>query len=169
MRVAIIVAVAENGVIGRDGGLPWRLSGDLRRFRALTMGKPVVMGRKTHRSIGRPLPGRRNFVITREPGRLSGAVDAAPDLPSALDRAAAAAAESGAEEIFVIGGAGIYRQALAVADVIHMTEVHAEVAGEVTFPLPLGAEWREVSRERRPAGDGDDHDHSFVTFERAPA
>ena len=169
MRVAIIVAVAENGVIGRDGGLPWRLSGDLRRFRALTIGKPVVMGRKTYQSIGRPLAGRRNIVITRDPARLSGAVEAAPDFRVALDRAAKAGVELGVDEAFVIGGAGVYREALARADIIHMTEVHAAAEGDVTFPLPLGAEWREVSRERRPAGDGDDHDYSFVTFERVPA
>ena len=168
MRVAIIAAVAENGVIGRDGGLPWRLSGDLRRFRALTIGKPVVMGRKTYQSIGRPLPGRRNIVITRNSARLSGAVEAAPDLRAALDRAAIAAAELGADEVFVIGGAAVYREALTMADIIHMTEVHATAEGAVTFPLPLDAEWREVSRERRSAGDGDDHDYSFVTFERTP-
>ncbi len=168
MRVAIIAAVAGNGVIGRDGGLPWRLSGDLWRFRALTIGKPVVMGRKTYQSIGRPLPGRRNIVITRDSTRLSGAVDAVPDLRAALDLGATAAVELGADEILVIGGAEVYREAMNMADIIYMTEVHAAAEGTVTFPLPLGAEWREVSRERRPAGDGDDHDYSFVTFERAP-
>ncbi len=164
MRVAIVVAVSRNGVIGRDGGLPWKLASDLRRFRKLTTGRPVVMGRRTHESIGRPLPGRTNIVITRNGRDPPPGVRIARDLASALVLARSAA--GGADEAFVIGGARVYREALAVADVVHMTEVHAEVAGGVTFPLPLGDGWREVSRERHAAGEGDDHAHSFVTHER---
>lgn len=162
MRVAIIVAVSRNGVIGRDGGLPWRLGSDLRRFRELTTGKPVVMGRRTYESIGRPLPDRVNIVITRNGAGPAAGITIARDLASALELARSGSAD----EAFVIGGARVYREALAVADVVHMTEVHAEVAGGATFPLPLGDGWREVDRKWRPAGERDDHAHSFVVFER---
>ena len=162
MRIALIAAVSENGVIGRDGCLPWRLSSDLRHFRRVTTGKPVVMGRKTHESIGRPLPDRENIVVTRN-ADLAG-VTAAPDFESALARAAALAGDVG--EVVAIGGEAIYRAALPLADRCYLTEVHATVEGDVYFPERLRAEWREVSRVRCRAGTGDDHDHSFVVLDR---
>lgn len=165
MRIAIIVAVSRNGVIGRDGGLPWRLPGDLRRFRALTLGKTVVMGRRTHESIGRPLPGRRNIVLTRGAPDLPPGVEAAADLRSALDRARETC---GGGEVFVIGGAEVYREALAVADVIHMTLVDADVEGTAGFPPDPGPGWTRVGCVAQAAGGGDEHPYSFVTFERAP-
>lgn len=162
MRLALIAAVSENGVIGRNGGLPWRLSSDLRHFRRITAGKPVVMGRKTHESIGRPLSDRENIVVTRNAG-LAG-VKAAPDFESAL--ACAAAMIGAAGEVLAIGGEAIYRAALPLADRCYLTEVHATVEGDVYFPERIRAEWREVSRVRCRAGAGDDHDHSFVVLDR---
>lgn len=162
MTLALIVAVAENGVIGRDGGLPWRLSGDLRYFKAVTMGKPIIMGRKTFESIGRPLPGRPNLVVSRTPGFSC----AGADVYQSLEAAIADAEGMGKGEVMVIGGAGLYEAALPIADRIYLTEVHAKVVGDVTFPAFDRGEWAETSRARHPAGEKDDHDHSFVIFER---
>ena len=162
MRVAVIAAVSENGVIGRDGGLPWRLSSDLRHFREVTTGKPVVMGRKTHESIGRPLPDRENIVVTRC-ADLAG-VKVAPDFESALAYAAALIGVAG--EVVAIGGEAIYREALPHADRCYLTEVHATVEGDIYFPERIQVEWREVSRVRCRAGAGDDHDYSFVVLDR---
>ena len=128
MIISIIVAVAENGVIGSDNRLPWRLPDDLKRFKALSLGKPVVMGRRTFESIGRPLPGRTNIVVSRQPGlAIEGAI-VAPSLDAAL------AAAGAVPEVVVIGGADIFRQALPRTDTIHLTRVHARVAGDVLFP-----------------------------------
>ena len=145
--VSIIVATDERGAIGVDGGLPWRLPDDLRRFKALTLGKPVVMGRKTWDSIGRPLPGRHNIVITRQEGL---------DLPGAtivasLDQALAAAGD--VPEICIIGGAEIYRLALPRTDVIHLTRVRATVPADTYFPALVPGEWDEDVREEHPADD----------------
>jgi dihydrofolate reductase len=162
MTVALIVAVAENGVIGREGGLPWRLSGDLRYFKAVTMGKPIIMGRKTFESIGRPLPGRPNLVVSRNRGFSSDGIE----VFDGLDVAVAHAEGLGLGEVMVIGGAGLYEAALKLADRIYLTEVHAAVEGDVTFPAFERAGWTETSRERHSASEKDDHDHSFVVFDR---
>ena len=167
MKLCVIAAVADNGVIGADGGLPWRLSGDLRRFKELTLGRPVVMGRKTFASIGRPLPGRPNIVVTRDGGFAADGVHVALDIDDALSRARDLAAAADVDEVFVIGGAAIYEATLGRADRLYLTRVHAEVAGDTHFPDFDVADWREVSRERRPAGDRDDHPYSFVLLERA--
>ena len=160
--MSLIVAVAENGVIGRDGELPWRLSSDLRYFKSVTMGKPVIMGRKTFQSIGRPLPGRPNFVVSRNSEfKADGTI-----VFSSLSAATGKAVELGSEEAMIIGGAGIYRESLPVADRIYLTEVHAEVPGDVTFPAFARTEWTEISRERKPAGETDDPEHSFVILDR---
>jgi dihydrofolate reductase len=155
------VAMAENGVIGRDNALPWRLSRDLKHFRRLTMGHPIIMGRKNFESIGRPLPGRTNIVVTR-------ARDfAAPGCVithSVNDALAAAAADP---EPFVIGGAELYAQTLAQARRLYLTIVHAEVAGDVYFPTLQWNEWRELARERHEADAEHAFAHSFVTLERA--
>jgi dihydrofolate reductase len=157
--ISLIVAASENGVIGRDGDLPWRLSDDLRRFKAVTMGKPVVMGRKTWESIGRPLPGRQNIVVTRRPElQFEGA-----DVVTSAEAAMAAAA--GAAEIMIIGGSEIYMLFLPLAERIYLTRVHAQVEGDAVFPT-LGDEWRLVSDERHAADDNNDHDMSFRVYER---
>ncbi len=159
IRVTLIAAVARNRVIGRGNRLPWRLSDDMQRFRRLTMGKPVIMGRKTYQSIGRPLTGRFNIVLTRDSDwRMDGVVVA-----RTLDDALALAAVSGAgDEAMVIGGSEVYAQALPLASRIELTEVEAEPAGDAYFPAIEAREWRETARARH---DGDPA-YSFVTLER---
>jgi dihydrofolate reductase len=160
-QVSIIVAADEHGGIGRDGGLPWHLPGDLKHFKALTMGKPIVMGRKTWDSIGRPLPGRRSLVVSRQPGFALDGVEVFDSLEAALQAAA------GAPETCVIGGADIYRQALPLAEVVHLTRVHASVQADTFFPVLDAGEWEEVAREDRPADDRHAHAYSFLTLKRA--
>ena len=166
MRLSLIAAVADNGTIGRDGGLPWRLSNDLRYFRSVTMGKPVVMGRKTFESIGRPLPGRANVVVSRSPGFTPEGVTVAADLDAAIAAAERLAAEAGADEVLVIGGGALYDAALPLADRLYLTEVHAGIEGDVHFPPFDRAQWREISRVSHPAGEKDEHPHSFVVLDR---
>jgi len=158
--VSIIVAADEQGGIGRNGGLPWHLPEDLQRFKALTTGKPIVMGRRTWDSIGRPLPGRRSLVVSRQPGRALDGVEVFASLDAALQAAASA------PETCVIGGAEIYRQALRYADVIHLTRVHASVQADTFFPPLDAAEWEEVAREDRPADERHAHACSFLTLKR---
>lgn len=162
MRITLVAAVAANGVIGRDGGLPWRLSGDLKRFKALTLGKPVIMGRRTFASIGRPLPGRLNIVITRDP---AAAFDGATAVHS-LDEALAAARAAGAAEAMVIGGAEIYALALPLAERLELTEVAAAPEGDAFFPAHDRAAWRETAREAQPEAGPESPAHAFVTLER---
>ncbi len=168
-RVALVVAIAENGIIGKDGRLPWRLSSDLKFFRNVTMNKPLIMGRKTFESIGKPLDGRDNIVITRTPGFEHSGVHVFSDLDEALRSAREMAAARGSDEISVIGGAEIYAQTLPVADLIYLTEVHAAPEGDTFFPDFNKNAWREVSRERHSAGPKDSSDFSFVVLERARA
>ena len=157
--ISLIVAVAEQGVIGQQNALPWRLSGDLKRFKALTMGKPIIMGRKTYDSIGRPLPGRTNIVITRQSDlQLPGCV-----VVTSLDQAINSVQ---ADEYMVIGGAEIYRQALPLAQRVYLTQVHAKVDGDAFFPELSSTQWREVSREDQPADEQNQYAHSFITLER---
>jgi len=156
----IVVAMAKNRIIGRDNGLPWHLPADLKHFKAVTLGKPVVMGRKTYDSIGRPLPGRRNIVITRNAGWSADGVETATGLDAAIERAFEAS-----ETVMVIGGADIYRQALPHVGRVHLTEVDLMVDGDASFPELPAAEWQEVSREAHPAEDGRPA-YSFVTLER---
>lgn len=158
--IAIIVAVAQNGVIGVANALPWRLPDDLKRFKALSLGKPVVMGRRTFDSIGRPLPGRTNIVVSRQPGL---AIDGAIVTGSFDDALAAAGA---APEIVVIGGAEIFRQALPRTDTIHLTRVHARVDGDVFFPELDPAKWRETAVEHHAADERHLYAFSFVTLQR---
>jgi dihydrofolate reductase len=158
--IAIIVAMAENGVIGSDNRLPWHLPDDLKRFKALSLGKPIVMGRRTFESIGKPLPGRANIVVSRQPGlAIAGAVVA-----SSLDAALAAAGE--APEIVIIGGAEIFRQALPRTDTIHLTRVHARVAGDVVFPELDPGQWRETAVEHHAADARHQYAFTFVTLQR---
>jgi dihydrofolate reductase len=169
MRLSLIVAVAQNGVIGRDNDLPWKLSGDLKRFKAVTMGKPIVMGRKTYESIGRPLPGRANIVMTRDSNFSADGIDVVHDISSAVEAGENAARESGVDEIMVIGGANIYGATLSEADRLYVTEVHSVIDGDVRFPEIDGAIWAEVSREYCKAGPQETCDYSFVTYDRVTA
>ena len=160
MKLSLIVAAAENGVIGQNNALPWRLPEDLKRFKAVTMGKPVVMGRKTWDSIGRPLPGRRNLVISRQSSLQLQGAEVFDSLRSALE------AVRDQFEVMVIGGAEIYRQALPLAQSVYMTRVHAEVVGDAHFPLLAGTQWRQADREDHPADERHAYAYSFITLER---
>lgn len=166
--LAIIVAVAGNGVIGNNNTLPWKLPGDLQNFKRLTMGKPVVMGRRTYESIGRPLPGRTNIVVTRNESFTAQGVQVAHSLDEALAVAYAVAGRAGAEEVMVIGGAEIYAATIPRADRLYITEVHASVDGDAFLPTIDWACWREVRREHRVAQSPDLCDYSFVCYERVP-
>ncbi len=160
-RIALVVAVSRNGVIGRDGGLPWHISSDLKRFKEITMGKPVIMGRKTWESLPRkPLPGRDNIVITRQADyRADGAVIVA-DISAALEAA------GGAEEVAVIGGGEIYKEIFPQADRIYLTDVDLEVSGDTYFPQHNPDEWRETAREVYQAGPRDTAGFTLRTLDR---
>ena len=160
-RLSLIVAMARNRVIGRDGKLPWHLPADLKRFRALTMGHHILMGRKTWESIGRPLPGRTSIVITRTPGYAAPGANVVHSLSEALESA------RGGSEVFVIGGAEVYRDALPLADRIYLTELQAEYEGDVLFPAFAAGQWRAGKREHHPA-DGDRPAWDFVIYDRRP-
>jgi dihydrofolate reductase len=142
MQIVAVVAMSENRVIGRDGDLPWRISADLKHFKAVTMGYPILMGRKTWESLGRPLPGRRNIVITRNADFAVNGTERAASLDDALAMCA------GAEKAMIIGGGQIYKEIMDRLDVIELTEVHAETDGDTYFPEIDPADWRETSRER---------------------
>jgi dihydrofolate reductase len=166
MEVVFVVAVAENGVIGSNGAIPWRLKSDMKRFKALTLNKPVVMGRKTFVSIGRPLPGRTNIVVTRDRNfRSSGAV-VTNSFEAARAVALGDALRRFATEIAVIGGAEIYAQWMECADRLEITEVHARPDGDTRFAAIEPAVWQEVARVRNPAGPADSTDFSYVTYRR---
>ncbi|PIW26804.1 MAG: hypothetical protein COW30_13185 [Rhodospirillales bacterium CG15_BIG_FIL_POST_REV_8_21_14_020_66_15] len=161
--VTLVVAMAENRCIGRDGGLPWHISTDLKRFKAVTMGHPMIMGRKTYLSIGRVLPGRPNIIVTRDRGfRVDGA-----EVVHSLEDALAAAAAHGTGEVMVIGGAEIFAQALPLADRLDICLVHADVPGDTFFPEIDAAHWIETSRTYHdpelPGGSA----FSFVVYNRA--
>jgi dihydrofolate reductase len=164
MELVLVVARADNGVIGVNGGLPWRLPEDLKRFKRLTIGKPVVMGRKTYESIGKPLPGRHNIVLTRDAGWRAEGVTVAPNLAEAI-AAAGLDPRARADAIMVIGGAQIYAEALPSATRIELTEVHASPDGDTRLPPFDPVRWREVFREDR-AAEGDVPGYSFVTLVR---
>lgn len=169
--LVLVVARARNGVIGRDGGLPWRLRSDLQRFKAITIGKPCIMGRATWSTLPlRPLPGRLNVVLTRDEGygaagEAKGAL-VCTDLDEALEIAREQAAEDGVDEICVIGGAEIYAAVLPRAKRLYITEVDAEVDGDTRFPAFDEDAWIEVSSEAHSAGEKDDHGFVFRTLER---
>ena len=159
--VELIVAAAENGVIGRDGELPWRLPADLTRFKQLTMGGALLMGRKTYESIGRPLPGRLSIVLTRNPTWSSGHDEVR--VVALLEDAIAAA---GDRRPFVIGGGEIYRLAMPRADRVYLTRVHATVDGDATFPHLDEHDWRLVSSEEQPVDDRNEHPCTFEVWQR---
>lgn len=164
--IVFVVAVADNGVIGRDGGMPWRLKSDLQRFKRLTIGKPVVMGRKTFASIGRPLPGRTNIVVTRDAAFAVPGVVAAPTLDAALSVARGDALRRFVTEIAVIGGADTFAQLWDRAARLDITEVHASPEGDTRLPPIDRAVWQETARERHAAGPDNSADISYVTYRR---
>jgi dihydrofolate reductase len=166
MEVVLIVAVADNGVIGSRGAIPWRLKTDQQRFKTMTMGKPVVMGRKTFISLRRPLPGRTNIVVTRDAGfRAAGAV-VTTSFADARAVALGDALRRFATEIAVVGGAEIYAQWMDIADRLEITEVHAWPDGDTYFAAIDAADWEEVARVRNPAGSDDSAEFSYVTYRR---
>jgi dihydrofolate reductase len=167
--IVLVAAVSENGVIGRDNGLPWRLPSDMRHFRAMTMNRPVVMGRKTFLAIGKPLSGRTNIVVSRDPLFAAAGALVATTLTAALDAARGDAWRRGTGEIAVIGGADLYAQTMPKADRLEITRVHADISGDAVFPVIDPAAWREVGRSEQAAGPGDDADMTFVTFAPAAA
>ncbi|HEY2212184.1 MAG TPA: dihydrofolate reductase [Bradyrhizobium sp.] len=166
MEVVLIVAVADNGVIGSRGAIPWRLKSDQQRLKTMTMGKPVVMGRKTFISLRRPLPGRTNVVVTRDASfRAAGAV-VTTSFADARAVALGDALRRFATEIAVIGGAEIYAQWIDIADRLEITEVHGRPDGDTYFAAVDAADWEEVARVRNPAGSDDSTEFSYVTYRR---
>jgi len=161
MTISLIVAVDEDGAIGKDGVIPWSMPADMAYFRNKTKGHPVIMGRKTHESIGRVLPGRLNVVITRDASYRSDGCVVAHSLAEAIDRASSA---EGADEIFIIGGAEIYAQALDLTDRIYLTKIHTHSGGDRFFNYEV-AKWRQVSKQSYPADDDNPFGYDFIILE----
>ncbi|MBY5993025.1 type 3 dihydrofolate reductase [Ferrimonas balearica] len=161
MRIAMIACMAQDRVIGMDNRMPWHLPADLKHFKAVTLGKPVVMGRRTFESIGRPLPGRHNIVISRQSDYAPEGVSVVADIEAAL------AAAGDVEELMIIGGGQLYQALLPRADRLYLTEVALEVAGDTHFPEYAHLGWREVAREHRPADEANPHPMTFLTLDRA--
>ena len=166
MQIVLVAAVGENNVIGRAGQLPWRLKSDLKHFRALTIGKPVIMGRKTYESIGKPLTGRTNIVITRDAKYSAPGIVIAPSFERALALARHDAVKRGAGEIMVIGGSDVFVEAMPLADRLEITDVHASPEGDVYFPPIDPKRWREDKREERDAGPDDSASFAVATYLR---
>lgn len=169
MQLALIVAQSQNRVIGRNNALPWYLPEDLKYFKAVTLGKVIIMGRKTYESIGRPLPGRTNIVVSRDPDYKREGIQVVRSLPQAIEQARAISASSGAEEALVIGGAELYAQALPLVQRLYLTQVHQSVEGDAFFPELDESQWRQVSRQDFEAVAPNPHNYSFVVFDRSEA
>ena len=164
MKIVIVAAIGDNSIIGHDGKLPWRLSSDLKHFKKVTLNRPVIMGRKTHESIGRLLPERTNIVLTRDLSLIAPGAVLATSLDAALSYARADAAKRGVGEIMVIGGGDIFAATMPMADRLEITHVHVSPEGDVLFP-PIDPEvWQAVSREEHFAGANDDADFSLATY-----
>ncbi len=164
--ISLVVAVAENGVIGRGGQLPWRMPSDLKVFRRLTLAKPIIMGRRTFASIGKALDGRDNIVVTRDASFLAPGVTVATSLDEALQMAHRFAAARGADEIMIIGGADIFALALPLADRIYLTRIHANPQGDITFPPLAPTDWSETKQEPISPDPRDDHKATLTLYER---
>jgi len=162
MTVSLIVAMAHGRVIGQGGALPWHLPADLRHFKSLTMGKPIIMGRATHESIGRALPGRHNIVLTRQADYAAEGCTVVSTPEAALE----AAAKDGADEVMIIGGAAVYEAFLPMTARLYLTEIDADLTGDTRFPVIDFDEWEEASRELRPADDKNPYPHAFIRYER---
>ncbi|MEN0041702.1 MAG: dihydrofolate reductase [Pseudomonadota bacterium] len=169
VRVAIIVAAAENGVIGADGDMPWRLSSDLKRFKALTIGKPMIMGRRTFASIGKALPGRTSIVVTRDKSYQAEGAVVVNALDQAFDLAHEIAVASGVDEIAIVGGGQIYAQTLDRADIVHLTTVHAKPQGDTVFPELNSQLWALEHEEAVPAGPKDSEATTYRVYRRKSA
>ena len=165
-EIVLVAAVADNGVIGADNAIPWRQKSDMQRFKAITMNKPMVMGRKTFASLKRPLPGRTHIVVTRDSAFSHPGAVTAPSFESALALARADALQRGVDDIAVIGGVEIFAHFLALADRLEITEVHATPKGDTYFPAIDKGAWEEVARVRHEAGPDDDAAFSYVTYRR---
>ncbi len=164
--ITLVVAVASNGVIGSNGGMPWKLSGDLKRFKADTMGRPVVMGRKTWAAIGKALPGRDNIIITRDLAFKAEGAFVASGISSAMLFAEVMATRRGADDIAIIGGGEIYRQMFDRADRLIVTHVDGVLDGDTVFPEISGETWQEIESEAFPAGEKDSHATRRVVYQR---
>lgn len=160
MKIAIIVATDNNRLIGKDNDLPWKLSADLQYFKRVTMGKPLIMGRKTHQSIGRPLPGRKNIIISTDSEFTAEGCVVVNSIDAALNECA------DVEEVMVMGGASLYEQFLPKADKLYLTQVHADLTGDTWFPEWDKAEWQEVEREDHQADEKNQFDYSFIIYEK---
>ena len=169
VQVSIVVAAAENGIIGAEGDMPWRLSSDLKRFKALTIAKPMIMGRKTFASIGKALPGRTSIIITRDKNFQAEGAVVVTDLDQAFDLACEIAKASGTDEICVVGGGQIYAQTLDRADVVHLTTVHAAPEGDTSFSALSPAEWEVEHEEAVPAGPKDSEATTYRIYRRKGA
>jgi len=166
MKIVLVAAIGENNVIGRGGQLPWRLKSDLQHFRKLTIGKPVIMGRKTYLAIGKPLKDRTNIVLTRDLGLVAPGAVLATSMDAALAFARQDAEKRGVDEIMVIGGSDVFAATMPVADRLEISHVHASPSGDSLFPPIDPAIWREVTREKHPAGPDDDASFTVVTYLR---
>jgi len=166
LPVWIVVATAENNVIGANGDMPWRLSTDLKRFKAVTLGKPMIMGRKTFESIGKPLPGRTSIVVTRDTQWQSPGVVVAQSTEQALQVAEQIAIADKVDAICVVGGGQIYAQTIDIADVLHITRVQAQPEGDTVFPNIDPNIWEEVSREDFPAGEQDTSPTTYLVYQK---
>jgi len=162
MRLSLVVAMDENGVIGADGGMPWHLPADLKHFKRTTLHRPILMGRRTHESIGRALPDRDNLVLTRNPAFAAPGCQAVDSIDAAVARAEAAAAD----ELMVIGGAEVYAQALPRADRIYLTRIHAAFEGDTRFPNVAWAHWHTLERERHEPDARNPHAFTFMILQR---
>ncbi len=160
MKVALIVAMDEQGLIGKDNDLPWKISADLKYFRRTTMGKPIIMGRNTHESIGRPLPGRQNIVISSQQNYRAEGCDVVHSIDAAL------ALCSDVEQVMVMGGASLYQQILPLADTLYLTRVHASLDGDTWFPEWSEQDWQLISSEDHQADENNEFDYSFQLYQR---
>lgn len=166
MQIAFVVAMGENRAIGHKGGMPWHLPGDLAFFKRVTMGKPMIMGRRTFESIGRPLPGRDSIVVTRDRNWKAPGAIVVHDIDTAIETARSGATARGVTEIAVIGGGKVYEQMMGRADRLYVTEIHASFEADTFFPEIDPAEWAEISRERHPADAKNPVAFDFVVLER---
>ncbi len=166
MKLAVIVAQATNRVIGRGNKLPWHLPEDLQYFKKVTLGKPIIMGRKTYESIGRPLPGRTNIVVTRDTDYARPGIEVVHSLGDAVTLAGSLCEINGVDEAMLIGGAELYAQAMPLAERLYLTQVHASVEGDAYFPVFNRQAWRELGREDYPASGCNPFDYSFIVLER---
>lgn len=166
IKTCIIAAIADNGVIGDNGHLPWRIKSELKFFKEKTLGKPVIMGRKTFESLKAPLKDRTNIVVTRDPAYQSADIVVATSLDDAMTIAKRIATETNVNEIMIAGGAEIYKQALPKTHRFYLTEIHLSPSGDTLFPPINPGEWREIDRTPQKALDGESADYTFVTLER---